>query len=61
MCLNFLGLIHMDSHIIKTHILETHYTQVNRSNCNNKYTLIFVLFPYMFLGNGSYGCNIHNI
>lgn len=28
MCLNFLGLIHMDSHIIKTHILETHYTQV---------------------------------
>ncbi|XP_020285107.1 LMBR1 domain-containing protein 2 homolog [Pseudomyrmex gracilis] len=27
-CLNFLGLIHMDSHIIKTHILETHYTQV---------------------------------
>lgn len=28
MCLNFLGLIHMDSHIIKHHILETHYTQV---------------------------------
>lgn len=28
MCLNFLGLIHMDSHIIKSHILETHYTQV---------------------------------
>ncbi|KAF4517528.1 hypothetical protein B566_EDAN005091 [Ephemera danica] len=28
MCLNFLGLIHMDSHIIKTHVLETHYTQV---------------------------------
>ncbi|XP_031825371.1 LMBR1 domain-containing protein 2 homolog [Nomia melanderi] len=28
MCLNFLGLIHMDSHIIKTHILETYYTQV---------------------------------
>ncbi|XP_046818597.1 LMBR1 domain-containing protein 2 homolog [Vespa crabro] len=28
MCLNFLGLIHMDSHIIKTHILETHYTQI---------------------------------
>ncbi|CAB3380908.1 LMBR1 domain-containing protein 2 homolog isoform X2 [Cloeon dipterum] len=28
MCLNFLGLIHMDSHVIKTHILETHYTQV---------------------------------
>ncbi|KOX74486.1 LMBR1 domain-containing protein 2 [Melipona quadrifasciata] len=28
MCLNFLGLVHMDSHIIKTHILETHYTQV---------------------------------
>lgn len=28
LCLNFLGLIHMDSHIIKTHIFETHYTQV---------------------------------
>ncbi|KAL1140343.1 hypothetical protein AAG570_000275 [Ranatra chinensis] len=28
MCLNFLGLIHMDSHIIKQHILETYYTQV---------------------------------
>ncbi|KAJ4439657.1 LMBR1 domain-containing protein 2 homolog [Periplaneta americana] len=28
MCLNFLGLIHMDSHIIKHHIWETHYTQV---------------------------------
>ncbi|XP_066584136.1 LMBR1 domain-containing protein 2 homolog [Prorops nasuta] len=27
-CLNFLGLIHMDSHIIVTHILETYYTQV---------------------------------
>lgn len=28
MCLNFLGLIHMDSHIIKKRILETYYTQV---------------------------------
>ncbi|KAF7994945.1 hypothetical protein HCN44_004417 [Aphidius gifuensis] len=28
MCLNFLGLIHMDSHIIKSSILETHYTQI---------------------------------
>jgi len=28
MCLNFLGLIHMDSHVIKTRIFETHYTQV---------------------------------
>ncbi|KAJ8888020.1 hypothetical protein PR048_007505 [Dryococelus australis] len=28
MCLNFLGLIHMDSHIIKIHISETYYTQV---------------------------------
>lgn len=28
LCLNFLGLIHMDSHIIKSHIMETHYTQV---------------------------------
>lgn len=28
MCLNFLGLIHMDSHIIKKRILETHYTRV---------------------------------
>ena len=28
MCLNFLGLIHMDSHIIKKRVMETHYTQV---------------------------------
>ncbi|XP_055373829.1 LMBR1 domain-containing protein 2 homolog [Condylostylus longicornis] len=28
MCLNFLGLIHMDSHIIKTRIMETYYTQI---------------------------------
>ncbi|XP_063230323.1 LMBR1 domain-containing protein 2 homolog [Bacillus rossius redtenbacheri] len=28
MCLNFLGLIHMDSHVIKRHISETYYTQV---------------------------------
>lgn len=28
MCLNFLGLIHMDSHIIKTRISETYYTQI---------------------------------
>lgn len=28
MCLNFLGLIHMDSHVIKSHVMETYYTQV---------------------------------
>lgn len=28
MCLNFLGLIHMDSHVIKSQLMETHYTQV---------------------------------
>ncbi|XP_058467220.1 LMBR1 domain-containing protein 2 homolog [Malaya genurostris] len=28
MCLNFLGMIHMDSHIIKERIQETHYTQI---------------------------------
>lgn len=28
MCLNFLGLIHMDSHIIKHQMMETYYTQV---------------------------------
>ncbi|KAK9512147.1 hypothetical protein O3M35_000633 [Rhynocoris fuscipes] len=28
MCLNFLGLIHMDSHIIRLRISETYYTQV---------------------------------
>ncbi|XP_035782538.1 LMBR1 domain-containing protein 2 homolog isoform X2 [Anopheles albimanus] len=28
MCLNFLGMIHMDSHIIKERVLETHYTQI---------------------------------
>lgn len=29
LCLNFLGLIHMDNHIIKTPFMETSYTQVN--------------------------------
>lgn len=28
MCLNFLGLMHMDSHIIKTQNMETFYTQI---------------------------------
>lgn len=28
MCLNFLGLIHMDSHVIKERVMETHYTQI---------------------------------
>lgn len=28
MCLNFLGLIHMDSHIIKMRMKETYYTQI---------------------------------
>ncbi|XP_014215118.1 LMBR1 domain-containing protein 2 homolog isoform X2 [Copidosoma floridanum] len=28
LCLNFLSLIHMDSHIIKTQVMETQYTQV---------------------------------
>uniref|UniRef100_A0A336MFI0 CSON000855 protein n=1 Tax=Culicoides sonorensis TaxID=179676 RepID=A0A336MFI0_CULSO len=28
MCLNFLGLIHMDSHILKARVQETHYTQI---------------------------------
>ncbi|XP_041976013.1 LMBR1 domain-containing protein 2 homolog isoform X2 [Aricia agestis] len=28
MCLNFLSLVHMDSHIIKERIMETYYTQI---------------------------------
>lgn len=28
MCLNFLGLMHMDSHVIKKRIMETWYTQI---------------------------------
>lgn len=62
MCLNFLGLIHMDSHIIKTHILETHYTQVILFKWSvislNWYSSLSVLFS---LGDGSYGCHFHNI
>lgn len=37
LCLNFLGLIHMDSHIIKNNNMETHYTQVLFVNI---YTLV---------------------
>lgn len=63
MCLNFLGLIHMDSHIIKTHILETYYTQVMGhmdvisiiSNGFNVYfpmaILAFCLATYFSLGS----------
>ena len=32
MCLNFLGLIHMDSHIIKARLMETYYTQVSTAD-----------------------------
>ncbi|KAI5643788.1 LMBR1-like membrane protein domain-containing protein [Phthorimaea operculella] len=28
MCLNFLSLVHMDSHVIKERVMETYYTQV---------------------------------
>ncbi|XP_073951087.1 LMBR1 domain-containing protein 2 homolog isoform X2 [Choristoneura fumiferana] len=28
MCLNFLSLVHMDSHVIKEYVLETYYTQI---------------------------------
>ncbi|CAH0555447.1 unnamed protein product [Brassicogethes aeneus] len=28
LCLNFLGLIHMDSHVIKSQVMETYYTQI---------------------------------
>lgn len=38
MCLNFLGLIHMDSHIIKARLMETYYTQVTQ------FALSFVTF-----------------
>lgn len=65
MCLNFLGLIHMDSHIIKTHILETHYTQVISFKYPvNFFKLVFLSFSYYFLfllGDGSHGCYFHNI
>ena len=30
LCLNFLSLIHMDSHVIQSKIMETAYTQVQR-------------------------------
>jgi hypothetical protein len=32
MCLNFLGLMHMDSHVIKQRIQETYYTQSEKIN-----------------------------
>lgn len=52
MCLNFLGLIHMDSHIIKTHILETHYTQVQICfvifSSTNICTIIFQFKKFLF-------------
>lgn len=46
MCLNFLGLIHMDSHIIKTHILETHYTQVIFKSLSNFFKLVPIVIVF---------------
>ncbi|XP_045473683.1 LMBR1 domain-containing protein 2 homolog [Harmonia axyridis] len=63
LCLNFLGLIHMDSHVIKAQVMETHYTQVMGhmdvigiiSNGFNIYfpmaILIFGLCTYFSLGS----------
>jgi hypothetical protein len=56
MCLNFLGLIHMDSHIIKHHIWETHYTQVcfkiligTISSCFGSLSVVVVVVFSFFL------------
>ncbi|EDW66521.1 LMBR1 domain-containing protein 2 homolog [Drosophila virilis] len=63
MCLNFLGLIHMDSHIIQKRIMETYYTQIMGhmdvigiiSNGFNIYfpmcMLAFCLFTWFSLGS----------
>lgn len=39
MCLNFLGLLHMDSHIIKDIDLETYYTQSKNESKNSIFNL----------------------
>lgn len=48
LCLNFLGLIHMDSHIIKKRILETQYTQVrsysiDKNSICSSFTCIYLV------------------
>jgi len=43
LCLNFLGLMHLDSHIIAdTGIVETSYTQV----CQKDLQLLLLLLPF---------------
>lgn len=52
LCLNFLGLIHMDSHVIEAQVMETHYTQVSQMNSFMKTVL-----ERKFSGYGAYGCH----
>ncbi len=64
MCLNFLGLIHMDSHIIKARLMETYYTQV--SSPLDKDSCVMCLFrssksPLRFASDyGAHGCVAHH-
>lgn len=41
LCLNFLSLLHMDSHIIKQRIMETYYTQVMGIKFTSKKVAVF--------------------
>ncbi|KRT79245.1 hypothetical protein AMK59_8670 [Oryctes borbonicus] len=59
LCLNFLGLIHMDSHIIKVQVLETHYTQVRQSKRYGELDFSKSIGEY-FTDYGPYGCNCYN-
>lgn len=61
MCLNFLSLVHMDSHIIKERIMETYYTQVNK-----KTLFLIILFKfgisryfYVFIYNAKYFISLY--
>ena len=51
MCLNFLSLIHMDSHVIKERTKETHYTQVS-------HYMNLLLFIYLMFFNIRFRVNI---
>lgn len=51
MCLNFLSLVHMDSHVIKERVMETYYTQVIIIHINYNRLLWgnYVIFTNQFL------------
>ncbi len=60
LCLNFLSIIHMDSHVIDSQIMETAYTQVSQKLFYKR--LLKIVFHYDHIvskGYGTHGCGVN--